>query len=104
MELKVKSSEWSAGIPVAMLNRKTAKRLGVHPGDRITIKKLKKPYEEISTILDTVEKGVKENFIGVTNEIKRELFLREGEKVEVIILPTTESVVLIKKKLSNLET
>ncbi|MDP3966548.1 MAG: thymidine phosphorylase [archaeon] len=101
MELKVKSSKWSAGIPVAMLNRKTARELGVHPGDRITIKKLSRKKEEISTIIDTVERGIKDWEIGVTDEIKKDLSLREREKVEVFILPTTESVSLIKKKLSG---
>ncbi|MCR4327209.1 MAG: thymidine phosphorylase [Nanoarchaeota archaeon] len=101
MELKVKSSNWSAGIPVAMLNYKTARELGVHPGDRITIKRLKKPKQEISTIVDTVEKGVRKGYINVTNEIKKELSLNKGETVEVFILPTTESVNFVKKKLSG---
>ncbi|PJE81189.1 thymidine phosphorylase [Candidatus Pacearchaeota archaeon CG10_big_fil_rev_8_21_14_0_10_32_42] len=101
MELKIKSSDWSAGIPVAMLNRKTARKLGVHPGDRITIKRLNKSQREISTIIDTVQGRMKEEYLGVTEEIKKELSLREGEKVEVFILPTTESINLIKKKLSG---
>jgi len=30
MELKTKILKWSAGVPVAMLNLKTAEKLGVH--------------------------------------------------------------------------
>ena len=37
MELKIKILKWSAGLPVAMLNKKTAKKLGVHSKDRIFI-------------------------------------------------------------------
>lgn len=101
MQLKIKSSSWSAGIPVAMLNKKNARELGVHPGDRITIKRLTRPKSEISTIVDTVKKGIPPGSIGVTDEIKRDLSLRDGEKVEIFILPTTDSINLVKKKLSG---
>ena len=52
MELKVKTSKWAAGIPVAMLNRKNAEALGVHAGDRINLKTFSKNPKELSTILD----------------------------------------------------
>ena len=40
MELKTKILKWSAGLPVAMLNDKTASKIGVHPQDLISIKTL----------------------------------------------------------------
>ena len=34
MELKIKLAKWSAGVPVAMLNTKTAEKIGAHLLDR----------------------------------------------------------------------
>jgi len=38
MELKIRILNWVAGVPSAMLNQKTAKRLGIQTKDRISIK------------------------------------------------------------------
>ena len=37
MELKIRFLDWNAGIPVAMLNQKTAKRIGIHTKDMISM-------------------------------------------------------------------
>ena len=42
MELKVKLLKWSAGIPVAMLSKKTAGDLGIHSSERMSIKQGKR--------------------------------------------------------------
>ncbi len=99
MQLKVKTSHWSAGLPVVMLNRKTAQKLGVHPGDRVTIKTISTNPKQMSTILDTVENLVGNGDIAISIEIKKRLLLREGQKIDVSISATPDSVTYIKEKI-----
>jgi AMP phosphorylase len=99
MELKIKISNWSAGLPVVMLNEKTAKELGVHAGDRISIKTISKKPREMVTILDTTEKIVNKRELGVSVEIKKRLSLREGQKIDISLSSNPMSVNYIKKKL-----
>jgi putative thymidine phosphorylase len=101
MELKVKFLKWSAGIPVAMLNQKTAKKLGVHVQDKISIKTLSKYPKELSTIIDTVTGLIKEDEIAVSSELHKRLELRVGQKVDVAIALNSKSLFFIKKKLDN---
>lgn len=101
MELKVKLLKWSAGLPVAMLNKKTAKKMGVHVQDRISIKTLSKSPKEISTIIDTVTRLIKENEIAVSSELKKRLRLRIGQKVDVGLAQTPKSLIFIKEKLNK---
>jgi len=101
MKLKIKTSRWTAGIPVAMMNKKTAEALGVHAGDRINLRSLSKKSKEMSTILDIIGGGLKQNEIYVTDEIKKVLSLREGENIEVSISPISESLSFVKKKLAG---
>jgi len=101
MQLKIKLLKWSAGLPVAMLNLKTAAKMGVHASDRISIEKFSKKDGEFSTIVDTVEKIVKENEIGVSSEIKNRLDLREGTKVDVNLAKSPESLSFIRKKIED---
>ncbi len=101
MELKVKLLKWSAGIPVAMLNKKTAPKIGVHVGNRVSIKTLSTSPKEISTIIDIAKELVKENEIAVSSELKNRLSLRIGQKVEVNLASTPKSLIFIKKKLNK---
>lgn len=103
MKLKVKCLEWSAGLPVVMLNKKTAKQLGVHAKDRISIQKPSKNSEKFSTILDTVRGIVGNGEIAVSSEIKKRLNLKSGQNVEVSLSEMPNSLNLIKKKLKNQE-
>jgi AMP phosphorylase len=101
MELKIKLLKWSAGLPVAMLNEKTANKIGVHTKDRISIKTLSKHPKEFSTILDTIKGFVKKNEIVVSSELKKRLNLRIGQKVDVKLASTPKSILFIKKKLDK---
>lgn len=98
MELKIRFLNWSAGLPVAMLNYKTAKKIGVHTKDRVSIKTGSK---EVSTIVDTIRGLVKENEIVVSSELKKRLSLKSGQKVDVSLAPKSRSSNLIKKKLDG---
>ncbi|MEA3414279.1 MAG: thymidine phosphorylase family protein [Nanoarchaeota archaeon] len=101
MELKVKTSNWAAGIPVAILHRKTAESMGIHPGDRILIKTISKKYKQMATIIDTMEKGIKKGELGISLEIKKRVGLREGQKIRISHSQTPQSIYYIKKKLSG---
>lgn len=99
MQLKIKTSAWSAGLPVAMLNHKTAESLGVHAGDRVRISTISKNPKSMSTLVDTIHEGVKKDYLGISEEIKKVLKLREDQKVEVTFSNPPKSVSYIKKKL-----
>ena len=81
MELKVKLLKWSAGIPVAMLRKKTADKIGVHAQDRVFIRT---DGKEFTTILDTVEAGlISEKDVAVSSEIQKIMDLRAGQRVDI---------------------
>ena len=88
MKLKVKFLKWKAGLPVAMLNYKTAEKLGVRIQGNILIKTLSKYPKELTTIIDTIDKPyVRENEILVSHEIREEMNLKRGQKVDVNLAP-----------------
>jgi len=84
-----------------MLNKKTAKEIGVHTKDKISIKTLKKNPKEISTIIDLVEGIVKTNEIAVSSEIAKRMKLRNKQTVDVNLAPLPKSVIYIKEKLNG---
>lgn len=98
MKLNTKLLKWSAGVPVALLNTKTAEHLGIRIKDRILIETSSK---KLITIVDTIGLLVKENEIAVSSELKERLNLRKWQKVEVEFAESPESLVLIKKKLDG---
>lgn len=101
MELKIKFLKWSAGLPVAMLNKKTAEKIGVHPQDRISIRTLSKQPKEISTVIDVIKGLVKQDEVAVSSELKKRLGLKLGQKVEVNLSIPSKSMDFIKKKINN---
>ncbi len=101
MELKIKLLKWSAGLPVAMLNEATAKKIGVHTKDRISIKTLSKNSRKISTLIDIVKGLVGKGEIAVSSELKKRLGLKIGQKVIINLAPIPKSVIFIKKKLNK---
>ena len=101
MELKIKILKWSAGLPVAMMNKKTAENIGVHAQDRISIKTFSRKSQDFSTIVDIVEKIVRKNELGVSSEIAQRLNLKRGQRVDVNLAELPDSLEFIKKKLLN---
>lgn len=101
MEFKIKLLKWSAGLPVAMINSKTASKIGVHTNERILLKTISRKPLEVSTIIDIVEKIVKPGEIAVSSELKKHLGLRVGQKVEVDLISAPDSLNFIKKKLDG---
>ncbi len=101
MKLKIKLLKWSAGLPVAMLNKKTADELSVRSKDRVLIKTFSKNPKKISTIVDTIQKVVGKNEIAVSSELKKRLGLKIGQKVEVTLAQVSKSLMFIHKKLDG---
>ena len=101
MQLKIKLLKWSAGLPVAMLNKKIAEKIGIHPQDMISIRTLSKHPKEISAVTDVIKGLVRKDEIAVSSELKKRLNLKIGEKVEISMLIPPNSMNFIKKKLSN---
>jgi AMP phosphorylase len=101
MELKIKILKWCTGFPVAMLNEKTANKIGVHTGDRILLKTLSRKPKEVFTITNTILNLVKENEIAVSSELNKILGLKVGQKVEINLAFSPKSLKFIKKKLNK---
>jgi putative thymidine phosphorylase len=101
LELKIKLLKWSAGFPVAMLNENTAEVIGVKIKGRILIKTLSRNTKSVSAIIDTTKTLVKENEIAISSELKERLSLKEGQKVDVDLSPSPQSMIFIKKKLNK---
>src|SRR6056297_3778178 len=101
MNLKVKISKWSAGFPVVMLNKKTARKLGFHLSDRILIQTIDEKKREFSSILDINGSVVKEDEIVVSLEVIKVLKLKEGQKVNVSLSEIPKSIEFIKKKMDG---
>jgi len=100
MDLKIKLLKWTAGIPVAMLKKETAEKIGLRAKDKVSIKT--SSGKEFSTILDIVKSGlIKKKEIAVSSEVKKILNLKRGQKVEIKISPVTKSLFYIKKKLNK---
>ncbi|MDP3987117.1 MAG: thymidine phosphorylase family protein [Nanoarchaeota archaeon] len=101
MQLKVKFLKWSAGLPAAMLNEETAKEMGLHAQDRITLKTISARPRESVTIIDVVKGLVNKNEIAVSSELKNRLKLKAKEKVEVSMMIPSKSLEYIKKKIDD---
>ncbi len=101
MKLKIKFLEWSAGLPVAMLNKDTAKKLGIHSKDRVLIKTLDEKPRKVSTIIDTVEDLVKEKEIAVSSELRKILDVKNKEKIDVKLAPIPKSMSYVIEKLNG---
>lgn len=96
MKLKVKILKWNTGLPVAMLDKETAKEIEVYPMDRISIKTTK---QSLSTIIDISSGIIKKGELAVSTEIQNRLNLKQNQIVEIFPEPPPKSLDLIKKKL-----
>ncbi len=101
MKLKVKFLNWYAGLPVVMIHKETAEKIGVHAGDTVTIKTFSKNPKKFSTVIDVVEGLTKENQLLISSEIKHILKLKNKQNVQISLLPSLKSLDLIKKKLNK---
>ena len=98
MKLKIKKVRFLTGRPVCMINEKTAEKMSLHVGERVSITKGGK---RMISIVDIVEKILERNEIAVSEEIINSLWLKNKDIVEVKIAERPHSINLIKKKLKG---
>ena len=101
MKLKSKFLKWSTGVPTAMLNKKTAEKIGIHSKDRISIRTYSRYPKEMSMLVDTVEGIVRPGEIAVSLEIKKRMELRKEQPVDVNLSTIPQSTFYIKDKLDG---
>ena len=97
MKLKVKFLELEAGgKSVVVLNKEDAEDLGVSSLGRVRVKFNER---ELTAIVNTTTKLISEGVIGVYEEIKNALNLKEGVHIDVEITPFPTSLYFIRNKL-----
>ena len=97
MKLKIKKLHWSAARPVAILNDKTAKKLNVFANDRVAITNSKTVY----AIVDIFPKLIKEDQIGLSEELTKIIKLKNKSSVKVSTSELSKATFLIKKKMQG---
>jgi putative thymidine phosphorylase len=96
MKLKVKHYKWSAGRPVAILNKDIAKTIFAGLNERILIKYNSK---RIVAVLDLSSKIAEEGEIVLSTEILDYLHLSGGETITVEVATKPRAIQTINKKL-----
>jgi len=97
MRLKVKNLNWLAGRPVVILNDRTCKKLNVFVNDRISINNTKKVY----AVVDIFPKLVKEEEIGLCEELSKILKLKNNSFVDISSSELSRASFLINKKING---
>ncbi|GKS66895.1 thymidine phosphorylase [Nitrosarchaeum sp.] len=98
MQLKIKILGIdSGGKPFVFLNGKDADELNITASERITVQAKKK----ITAIVNITNTSVEKGFLGVTEEVKNLLSLKQNSKVIVEIAPFPKSLQFIRNKLSG---
>lgn len=103
MELKVRISDWDAGVPVVMLRKKTAEKLGVHPKQRVLVQTISKKPKQTYAIVDIFEKVLEHTEIAISAEVRDNLKAKIGQKLEVTLASPPKSLEYIKEKLNHRE-
>jgi len=88
----------AGGKSIIVLNREDAEDLGVLSLGRARISANGK---ELNAIVNTATKLIEKGVVGVYEEVKNSLNLREGEDVDINIAPFPSSVYSIRNKLSG---
>ncbi len=99
MELKTKMLGLEAGGKfIVVLNREDAEDISVSSLDRVRIKGRS---GEVIAIVNITTKLIEEGTVGIYEEVKNSLDLKEGAKVDVEIAPLPTSVYYIRNKLNR---
>jgi len=98
MELKVKNFNWLAGRPVVILNEEAAKNLNTHVNQHLALSADSKKFY---AVVDIFPKLVKNNEIGLSNEISSILRIKNNSYVEVSSSELRPAGKLIKKKIEG---
>ena len=98
MRLQVKKFEVDAGRPIAFLCHEDANASDINVGDRIQVAK---KGSKIQARVDLVTGFLKQGEVALTDDILSYLTVKNGEYVEVILMPRPRSAVYIAKKMNG---
>ena len=101
MKLKAKFIDWSAGIPIAMIHKETASKIGVQDKERISIRTFSGYSKEFSMVVNTIEGLIKKNEIAFSSEIMENINLKKGQYVDIALTETPRALKFIRKKLDG---
>lgn len=101
MKLRLKKSTFSAGLPIAIINKSTAKHLGVIAGGKVDISLPHAREKKIAVTVDISKSLATKNEIVLSSEATKILDKKKISYVEVNLSKIPDSLKLIKKKLSN---
>ncbi|MFH0860521.1 MAG: AMP phosphorylase [Candidatus Altiarchaeota archaeon] len=100
MKYKVRLYEIETGKPIVVLNDEDVAEMGIHVGDRV---KIIKGSKAVTGIVDTTTSFVNPDEIGIFEEVKECLDVKDGDTVEVKSTVRPKSVEFLKKKLKGEE-
>jgi len=98
MKLKIKNFGWLAGRPVVIINDHISKKLNVRADEKVSLN-----GKRIYAIVDIFPKLVKDNEIGISEELSILLNKKTGQEVEVNAAPLSRAGEIISKKLTGQE-
>lgn len=98
--MKTRIFDIEAGKFISIINEIDAKELGIFPLDRIEILNPKNK-KSIHTVVDVTNTMVAEDEVGIFEDVKKVLEVKELDKVEVKAVEMPKSVAYIKKKMNK---
>ena len=84
------------GHRTVLLNREDCERVDIRAHDRVNLRKGEK---NVTATVDTTSTIVGTGEIGITSDIAPELGVREGDSIEVSLLPAPNSTLFIRRKI-----
>ena len=84
------------GHRTILLNREDCERVDIRAHDHVNLKKNDK---NVTAAVDTTSTIVSTGEIGITSDIAPELGVKEGDSIEVSLLPAPNSTLFIRKKI-----
>ena len=97
--LKVKVLQMDAGdLYIVMMNSKTLKKMALHPLDRIDVIKGNK---RLTCIINSSNKIIEEDEIGVYLDVKNKIGLKDGDEVEIEYQERPKSLDYIREKIDG---
>ncbi|VVB54425.1 AMP phosphorylase [uncultured archaeon] len=100
IKAKVRLYEIETGKPIIIMNSADMKELGIHLSDRVT---LSTNGNKAAAIVDATTGVVKEGEVGVFQDLRQSLGVKEGEKIDIKAAGRPVSIDYIKKKLKGEE-
>jgi len=98
MYLKIKNLDWLAGRPVVILNSHSAKKLNVRADERVSLN-----GKKIYAVVDIFNSLVKDDEIGLTEELSSVLNKKNGDQIDVSPASLHRAGIAISQKLSGKE-